>query len=709
MAIKRREFLKGSALAAGAFTLGFMIPIKTRAGQAEAGGDTFIPNAFIRITPDNSVTIIVAKSEMGQNVFTVLPLIVAEELDADWENVQVEQSGVNAAYNSPWFPMMITGGSSSVNTSWETLRKAGATARAMLLGAAAQSWSVPVERLVTRKSVVTDPETGQSATYGELAELASTQPVPEDSPLKPESEFRLVGKEHMRLDSGIKVTGKARFGLDVVVPGMRFAAVARPPVFGATLKSFDATAATAMPGVIKVKEVPSGVAVIADSTWRAIKARDALEITWDEGENGIRSTSVMMEEYRTLADTPGFVIMQEGDFDALAADAEQVIDVRYEFPFLAHACMEPLNCTVHDQGGRAEIWTGTQSQTTDRNKAAAILGCEPDAVQLHTMFLGGGFGRRAAAYSDFVVEAAHVAKGEGFPVKTTWTREDDMRGGQYRPMTVHHSKLALDKKGNPLAWRNCVVSQALNGLEELLGTKIENFDSSQVEGLKEQPYPLQSLTLEAHLVKSPITCLWWRSVGHTHTAFLKETLFDEAAHAAGIDPMAYRLKLLAQHPRFIALLEKVKAMSGWGRELPEGTGLGVAIEESFGSIVAEVAQVRVEGKKIRVEKVWCAVDCGFAVNPLGVREQMESAIIYGLSAALHGQITIKDGKAVEGNFNNYPVVRMDAAPGIEVEIINSGAKMGGIGEPGTPPIFPAVGNAVFAASGKRLRSLPFRI
>ncbi len=709
MAIKRREFLKGSALAAGAFTLGFMIPIKTRAGQAGAGGDTFVPNAFIRITPDNSVTIIVAKSEMGQNVFTVLPLIVAEELDADWESVHVEQSGVNAAYNSPWFPMMLTGGSSSVYTSWETLRKAGATARAMLLGAAAQSWNVPVERLATRNSVVTDPETGQSATYGELAALASTQPVPEDSPLKPESEFRLVGKDQMRLDSGIKVTGKARFGLDVAVPGMRYAAVARPPVFGATLKSFNATAATAMPGVIKVKEVPSGVAVIADSTWRAIKARDALEVDWDEGAHGSRNTTSMLEEYRALADTTGFVIMQEGDFGALAAAAEQVIDVRYEFPFLAHACMEPLNCTVHDQGGSAEVWTGTQTQTADRSKAAAILGYEPEAVQLHTMFLGGGFGRRAAAYSDFVVEATHVAKGEGVPVKTTWTREDDMRGGQYRPMTVHHSKLALDKKGNPLAWHNCVVSQVLDGFEELTGTKIENFDSSQVEGLKEQAYPVQSLTLEAHLVESPITCLWWRSVGHTHTAFLKETLFDEAAHAAGIDPMAYRLNLLAQHPRFIALLEKVKVMSGWGRELPEGTGLGVAIEESFGSIVAEVAQVKVEGKKIRVEKVWCAVDCGFAVNPLGVREQMESAIIYGLSAALHGQITIKDGKAVQGNFNNYPVVRMDAAPEIEVEIINSGAKMGGIGEPGTPPIFPAVGNAIFAASGKRLRSLPFGI
>jgi isoquinoline 1-oxidoreductase beta subunit len=708
MTIRRRDFLKGSAAVAGAFTLGFVIPGKARAGAAASADEPFVPNAYIRITPDNTVTIILAKSEMGQNVYTVLPLIVAEELDADWQTIRIEQSGVNAAYNSPWFPMMITGGSSSVNTSWETLRNAGATARAMLISAAAQEWNVSAGRLETSEGRVTDPDTGRSATYGELAMLATTQPVPENPPLKPESRFKLVGKDHKRLDSEIKVTGKAGFGIDVAVPGMRYAAVARAPVFGASVESFDAKKTLAMPGVLKVKQIPSGVAVIADSSWRAIKASEALEITWAEGSGGSVNTQVMLDEYRALAATPGFVVSQEGDFDSLAAGADQVIEVLYEFPFLAHACMEPLNCTVHDQGGTAQIWTGTQSQTLDCNNAAAVLGYEPEAVNLHTMFLGGGFGRRAAAYSDFVVEAAHVAKGEGFPVKTTWTREDDMRGGQYRPMTVHRSELALDKDGRPVAWRNRVVSQALNGLE-MLGIKVENFDSFQVEGLKEQPYPVSSLTLEAHLVESPVTCLWWRSVGHTHTAFLQETLFDEAAHAAGIDPMKYRLTLLADHPRIIALLEKVKTMSGWGRELPQGTGLGVAFAESFGSIVAEVAQVRVEGKDIRVEKVWCAVDCGFAVNPLGVREQMESAIIYGLSAALHGEITIKDGKVEQGNFNNYRVVRMNNAPVIEVDVINSGAKMGGVGEPGTPPVFPAVGNAIFAASGKRLRSMPFRI
>ena len=708
MAMKRRDLLKGGAAAAGSFTLGFVMPGKIRAAGAATGSDTFAPNAYIRIDPDNRVTLIMAKSEMGQNVYTVLPMIVAEELDAAWPGIHVQQSEVDPAYNSPMMPMMLTGGSSSVRTSYDSLRQAGATARAMLLNAAAAEWGVPVGRLETRQGTISDPVAGRSASYGEFAAAASRQPVPADVALKSPDRFRLIGKDHKRLDSELKVTGAAGFGLDVRRPDMRYAVVARPPVFGATLASFDAGRAEAMPGVHKVKRVPSGVAVIADSSWRAIKARDALEIDWNEDEQAARNSADMLEEYRELAGQPGFAIQEQGDFDAIAADAAQVIEASYEFPFLAHACMEPLNCTVHDQGGKAEIWTGSQMQTMDRAQAAEVLGYEAESVSLHTCFLGGGFGRRAAAFSDFVVEAAHVAKGEPWPVQTLWTREDDMRGGQYRPLTVHRSRLALGQDGRPLAWHNRVVSQPLSGME-MLGMKVENFDSSQVEGLTTQPYPVPVVNLEAHLAESPVTTLWWRSVGHTHTSFLEETLFDEAAHAVGADPMEYRLSLLEKHPRYVALLEKVKAMSGWGRELPAGTGLGVAIEESFGSIVAEVAEVTVKDGAIRVEKVWCAADCGFAVNPLGVREQMESGIIYGLSAALYGEISIENGQAAQGNFDDYKVIRMDEAPQIEVAIIDSGAPMGGIGEPGTPPIFPAVGNAIFAASGQRLRSLPFRL
>jgi isoquinoline 1-oxidoreductase beta subunit len=609
--------------------------------------------------------------------------------------------------------MMLTGGSSSVRTSYETLRQAGATARAMLVDAAATEWNVPAGRLQTRDSVVSDPESGKSATYGELAAAAATRPVPGEVELKSPDRFRLLGTDRRRLDSEPKVTGRAGFGIDARPEGLRYAAVARAPGFGATLKSFNDKKARAMPGVLKVKQVPSGVAVIADSTWRALKARDALEIEWDERAGAELSSERLRAQYRELAGKPGYVIQEQGDFDAIAADAAHVIDSTYEFPFLAHACMEPLNCTVHDRGPTgdkgAAIWTGTQLQTTDRNRAAAILDYPPEAVEVHTQFLGGGFGRRAAAFSDFVVEATHVAQGEAWPVKTTWTREDDMRGGQYRPMTLHRARLALDADGKPLAWHDRVVSQGLSDLESLLGAPVENFDSSQVEGLREQPYPVSVVNLEAHLMKTAITTLWWRSVGHTHTSFMEETLFDEAAHAVGADPMDYRLGLLQAHPRYVALLEKVKTMSDWGRELPTGSGLGVAIEESFGSIVAEVAQVKVEDDRVHVEKVWCAADLGFAINPLGVREQMESGIIYGLSAALHGEITLDGGRPVQGNFDGYPVVRIDEAPEIEVEIIQSGAAMGGAGEPGTPPIFPAVGNAIFAATGKRLRSLPFRL
>ena len=466
MAMKRREFLRDTAAAAGAFTLGFVIPGKVGAGVGEGGdpGGPFAPNAFIRITPDNQVTIVLGKSEMGQNVFTTLPLIVAEELDADWQAIRVEQSTVDPAYNWPAFGMMVTGGSTSVRTSWDALRQAGATARAMLVAAAASAWSVPAARLVTANATVTDPENGRSATYGEMAAAAAQQTVPTDVSLKSPDQFRLIGKDQKRLASELKVTGQATFGLDVMPPGLRYAVVARAPVFGGVVQSFDASRAEAMPGVVKVKQVPSGVAVIADSTWRAIKARDALDITWDEQGSGDVDTTTMLNQYRELAGKAGFAVQEQGDFEAAAAEADQVIDATYELPFLAHACMEPLNCTVHDRsaggGTGAEVWVGTQMQTADRAVAAGILGYEPEAVDLHTQFLGGGFGRRAAAWSDFVSEASHVAKGEPWPVKTTWTREDDTRGGQYRPMTLHRSRLALDADGRPVAWHNRVVGQA---------------------------------------------------------------------------------------------------------------------------------------------------------------------------------------------------------------------------------------------------------
>lgn len=716
MAIKRRQLIKGTlGLAAGsALTLGFVLPGKSFANSKATpqSAAIFTPNAFVRIGTEGDVTVIVGQAEMGQNVYTTLPMIVAEELDIDPTAIRIEQSGVAEAYNSTFLPIMMTGGSSSVNSNYERLRQAGATARAMLISAAATEWGVDAAKLKTANGAVIHPTSGEQKSYSSLAMLAATLPVPADVQLKSSDDFRYIGKGQKRLDSGLKTTGKALFAIDARPADLHYAMVARASIFGATVKSVDDATARAMPGVVKIKPVPSGIAVIATSTWHARQARDALKIVWNEGEFAGKSSAALRAEYRAIADTAGYVVKQEGDalekLQAATAAKAPVINVVYEFPFLAHACMEPMNCTVHDQAGKAVVWAGSQMQTGDRASAATILGCPPDSVEFNEMFLGGGFGRRATFGSDVVSEAAHVAKGEAWPVQTVWTREDDMRGGYYRPMYTHRSRLCLDEQGNPLAWYNCVVGQMMTGMENFVGPDAK-FDGGQTEGLSEIPYELPNFQLEAHLVKSPVTTLWWRSVGNTHTAFVKETMIDEAANAAGKDPLAYRKSLLGAHPRQQALLDKVRDMSGWGRKLPTGTGLGVAIHESFGSIVAEVAEVQVTTKGIQVHKVWCAVDCGFAVNPLGVAAQMESAVVFALTAALFGEITIDKGAAKQSNFHDYPMVRMDQAPQVDVAIINSGAAMGGIGEPGTPPLFPAVGNAIYAATGKRLRSLPFGI
>jgi isoquinoline 1-oxidoreductase beta subunit len=715
MGMKRRELIKGAA-AGSVFTLGFVLPGKSFPGQSSPGTDedlsdaseAFQPNAFVRIAAEGDITIILGQAEMGQNIYTTLPVIVAEELDVDPRSVNIMQSEVSQAYNSTFLPFMMTGGSSSVNTNYERLRQAGAAARSMLVSAAASQWGVDSASLTTEDAHVINPSTGERKSYGSLAGMAAGLPVPTGVTLKPPSEFRYIGKDQMRLDSELKVTGTADFAIDARPSGLHFAVVVRAPVFGAVLKSVDDSAAAAMPGVAKIKRVPSGIAVIAKTTWQARQASQALNIEWDEGGFATGNSAQLRNQYLELAGTPGFVVKKEGDAPVALEGAANVMEAIFEFPFLAHACMEPMNCTVHDLGGRATVWSGSQLQTGDRAAAAGILGYDPESVDFHTAFLGGGFGRRATIGSDVVSEATHVAKGEAWPVQTVWTREDDMRGGYYRPMYVHHSRLVLDDVGKPFAWQTRVVGQMLNGMEVFM-PEGSQFGSGQVEGLIDQPYEVPNFQLEAHLVESPIPTLWWRSVGNTHTAFVKETVLDEAAHAAGMDPIDYRKALLGHHPRQIALLEKVRQTSGWGGELPPGTGLGVAVHESFGSIVAEVAQVRVDGSDITVEKVWCAVDCGYAVNPLGVREQLESAVVYGLSAALFGEITIENGRAVQGNFDDYPVVRINQSPEVEVAIINSGASMGGVGEPGTPPIFPAVGNAIFAATGKRLRTLPFRI
>jgi len=607
--------------------------------------------------------------------------------------------------------MQMTGGSTSTWESFEQLRNAGAMARALLIQAAAAKWNKPAADCRSENGFVICGE--QKISYGEVADAAAKLPAPSDVKLKDAKDFRLIGKPTRRLDSAAKVSGKAEFGIDVKRPDMLVAVVARAPVFGATLKSFDAAKAKAVPGVVDVVQVPSGVAVLAKHFWAAKQGRDALVLDWDLGAGATLSTQTMRADYRKLAQTPGAVAKTAGDVDA-AFKGAKLIEAEYEVPFLAHAPMEPLNCTVEIGKDGADIYTGTQFQTMDQRTAATILGLKPEQVRVHTTFLGGGFGRRATPTSDFVAEAVHVAKASGKTVKVVWTREDDIHGGYYRPMWVSRLRASLGKDGKPAAWAHTIVGQSI-----IAGTPFEpmmvknGVDDTSVEGAADAPYlaAVPAHRVDLHSPKSPIPVLWWRSVGHSHTGFVVESFVDELAHAAKKDPLEYRRALLPADSRERRALDLAAAKFGWGKPLPKGHAAGLAVHQSFGSYVAQIAEVSVDAKNkaIKVHRVVCAIDCGPVVNPLTVEAQMQSGIAYGLSAALHGEITFKDGKVQQNNFNDYPVLRLNEMPKVEVHIVPSTDKMGGVGEPGVPPIAPAVANAVFAASGQRLRQLPLRI
>jgi isoquinoline 1-oxidoreductase beta subunit len=704
----RRHFLIGAAVVGAGLYVGFRVGDKReqRAGSA-ATAAPFKPNAFVRITPDDTVTVIIGKSEMGQGIYTSLPMIVAEELDIDPARVKVEFAPVDAAFNTPWFPAQITGGSSSVSTTYEPLRKAGATTRAMLLAAAAQSWKTDAAKLsTTGDGAVTD---GQKVVrYGQLVELAAKVAVPRDVALKDPKTFKYIGQRVPRLDSPGKVSGRTQFGLDVRQPDMLVAMVARSPVFGGKVTGFDDKATRACAGVVDVKRVPSGVAVIAKSTYAARRGRDALDVKWDLGSGATFSTAELSKEYRRLADTPGgAVAVKVGDAEGTLANAKRVIEAVYEVPFLAHACMEPLNCVAHVTDGQCDVWTGSQWQSGDAQLAAAALGFKPSQVNIHTTFLGGGFGRRGNPESDVVVEAVHVAKGVGKPVQVVWTREDDMHGGFYRPFFVHRARGSLDAQGMPVAWRHTIVGQSIFAGNDLVrGLIKDGVDPSSVEGVSDMPYAMPNLHVDLHTTTNIVPIQWWRSVGHSHTAFAVNSFLDELAAAGKKDPMQLRHALLANKPRHRKVLEVVAEQSGWGSAPPAGRFRGVALQESFGSIVAQVAEVSVEGTEVRVHRVVCAVDCGFAINPDQVEAQMQSAIVFGLSAALRGEITVKDGRVQQSNFNDYAPLRMNEMPVVDTHIVPSDGPMGGIGEPGVPCIAPAVCNAIFAATGKRIRRLP---
>ncbi|MDR2219866.1 MAG: xanthine dehydrogenase family protein molybdopterin-binding subunit [Methylobacillus sp.] len=707
----RRNFLKGSAALVGGLIISFYLPVKGgRALAAEgAAPQVYPPNAFIRISPDGVVTVIVNKSEMGQGVYTSLPMLIAEELEADWNTIRVESAPVGAIYNHTGFGMQITGGSSSIPSSWEQLRRVGATARVMLVQAAAQQWGVPVSECRAENGVVKHSG-GKSLGYGELAAAAAQLPMPENVPLKDAKDFKIIGTSVKRIDTPEKINGSALFGLDVYLPNMLTVLIARSPVFGGKVKSFDAKDAMQVKGVEGVYLVPTGVAVAASGFWPAKTARDLLRIEWDEGPDAALSTAKMRADYLDLAKTPGLVARKEGDpAAALAKNANSMVVAEYEVPYLAHATMEPLNVVVDLKADACTIWCGTQSQTMDHAAAVKITGLKPEQVKIHTTYLGGGFGRRGNPRSDFMTDAVQAAKVIGKPIKVVWTREDDTQGGNYRPMWVDRIAVAVGKDGKPAAWQHTIVGQSITADTPFEAFMVKDgIDVTSVEGAATLPYAIPNLQVDLHSPKNSVPVQWWRSVGHSHTAFIVETMMDELAHMAGQDPVQYRLALLQKAPRHAGVLKLAAEKAGWGKtKLPAGHAYGVAVHESFNSYAAEIAEVSLEDGRIRVHKVVCAVDCGMVVNPDGVRQQVESAVVYGLSAALQGQITLERGRAQQSNFLDYPPLRLSRMPQVEVYTVPSNEAPTGIGEPGTPPIAPAVANAVFALTGKRLRKMPF--
>jgi isoquinoline 1-oxidoreductase subunit beta len=705
----RRDFLKTGAVAGGGLVIALYLPPANRVAAQQTAA-SFAPNAFLRIGPDDSVTMIVNHSEMGQGVYTALPMLVAEELDADWSKVRVESAPVDAAYNHTAFGIQMTGGSSSTWSEYDRLRKAGATARAMLIAAAAQTWNVDAASCTTENGHVMHAASKRSLSYGRLAEKASGMTPPQNVTLKDPKNFKLIGKPVKRLDTPEKTDGKGLFGLDVTVPGMLVAVVARPPVFGGKAKSFDATKAKAIPGVRHVVEIDRGIAVVADGFWSAKLGRDALVVVWDEGPLAGLDSRTQREQYAELAKGPGVVALKKGDVATAMNGAAKKLDAVYEVPYLAHATMEPLNCVADVRADSCEVWTGTQMQTLELAVAAKTAGLKPEQVKIHTMLLGGGFGRRAVVDCHFVQEAVQLSKTIQAPVKVVWTREDDIRGGYYRPAAYHSLSGALDAAGNPVAWQQRIVCQSF-----MAGTPFESFifkdgvDSTAVEGVNDLPYDIPNALAEWKQAPSGVPTLWWRSVGHSHTAFAVESFLDELAHAAGKDPLEFRRALLGKNPRHKGVLELAAEKAGWGKPLPAGRGRGLAVHESFGSFVAQVAEVSVSKEgKVNVDRVVCAIDCGPTVNPDTIRAQMEGGIVFGLTAALYGEITFENGRVKQRNFHDYPMLRMNEMPVVETYIVASTDKMGGVGEPGVPPIAPAVTNAIFAATGRRIRRLPIR-
>ena len=713
----RRAFLKSAgSVSALALTIGFEWAGTTRraaALAAPAASALFVPNAFLRIGADNSVTVIAKHVEMGQGAYTGIATVVAEELDADWTLVRVESAPADAKRyaNLAFGTMQGTGGSSAMSNSWNQLRDAGAKARAMLVAAAATEWRVPVAEVTVEKGVVHHAGSKRQATFGSLVAKAAALPVPDTVALKDPKDFKLIGHATPRVDIPAKVNGTALFTLDVTQPGLLVALLKRPPLFGGTVKSFDATAASAVPGVVKVVEVPRGVAVIAKNFWAAKLGRDALQVEWDDSHAEKRSSAAIMDEYRQLAEQPALPARKQGDAVPAIRDATHKISASYEFPYLAHAPMEPLDAVVKLTATSCDIWAGDQFQTVDQANAAKTAGLDPQQVNIHTLYAGGSFGRRANTQSDYIVEAVSIAKAfgaDGTPIKLQWTREDDIHGGLYRPLYFHKLEAGLNDKNELIGWRHVIVGQSIMA-DTLFAPMIKDgIDATSVEGAASIAYAIPNISVELSTTKTGVPVLWWRVVGSSHTTFAVEAFIDEVAHAAGEDGFTFRRKLLEHEPRMKAVLELAAEKAGWSNPLPKGKGRGIAVAEAFKTLVAQVAEVSVDERgRVTVDRVVCAVDCGTPINPDVIAAQMEGGIGFGLGAVLYGAITLKDGRVEQSNFNSYRVLRMNEMPKVEVFIVPSTAPPTGVGEPGVAPVGPAVANAIFAATGRRIHVLPF--
>jgi isoquinoline 1-oxidoreductase subunit beta len=694
MKVDRRGFLK---TAAGGLLLGFHLSrgSKLSAAESDKASDNKL-NAWVHVGTDDYVTLFIHKAEMGQGTVTSLSMLLAEELECDWNKIRTEFPGIDRAFGGNQGVV----GSQSIRSSWQPLRQAGATAREMLIQAAAQKWGVDKTQCRAENNAVVNTATNARLSYGELAEAAAKIAPPTGVALKDPAQFRIIGKPRKRLDTPEKTTGRAIFGIDVRVPNMLYAAAARCPVFGGKVASFDATKAKTMPGVKHVVQISSGVAVIADNTWNAIQARNALTIQWDEGAHAGMSSAGIRKEWVELANQPGAVARQVGDAAAALAGAARKIEAVYEAPYLAHAPMEPLNCTADVRADSCEVWASTQGQSSALQEAVRVTGLRPDQVKINTKYMGGGFGRRARA--DYIGEAVEASKAVGAPVQLTWAREDDMQQDWYRPASYTRFAGGLDSDGTPVALTGRIVCPPFGGMRN-------GVSSTAVEGIADSPYAIPNVMLDYHAADPGIPVSYWRSVGYSQNTFFAESFIDELAAAGGKDAFEFRRKLLEKSPRPLAVLELAAEKAGWGTPLPAGHGRGIALVNNIGSFTAEVAEVSVTQGKLKVHRVVCAVDCGHVVNPSGVEQQIQSGIVYGLSAAMKGEITIDRGRVQQANFNQYDVLRIDEMPLVEVYLVPSQAAPGGIGEASVPPIAAAVGNAIFAATGKRVRKLPMRV